>query len=105
MSTFEALRERLAPFYTSTVTDSGIHSVIFQPYLGKKVEPEDRVVTHEWNILGQCWTFLVVCDGLCPCMIDALDNTLIYFSCCSRQGTEVRTLQITLRRRSRVAFA
>ncbi|KAI0787834.1 protein serine/threonine phosphatase 2C [Fomes fomentarius] len=63
MSTFEALRERLAPFYTSTVTNSGIHSVIFQPYLGKKVEPEDRVVTHEWNILGQRWTFLVVCDG------------------------------------------
>lgn len=57
----DALRERLSAFYTAAVSDTGAHTVTFQPFLGKKIE--DRVVAEEWVISGQRWVFLAVCDG------------------------------------------
>ena len=60
MATVETLRARLSAFYTAKVI-SGAHSVTFQPRLSKNIE--DRVVTEEWDLLGQRWIFLAVCDG------------------------------------------
>ncbi|KAI0749458.1 protein serine/threonine phosphatase 2C [Daedaleopsis nitida] len=57
----DTLRERLSAFYTATVSDTGAHTVTFQPFLGKKIE--DRVVAEEWIISDQRWIFLAVCDG------------------------------------------
>ena len=61
MSTLEDLRARLSAFYISAITAAGVHSVTFQPYHGKK--NEDRVVTEDWDIHGQRWIFMAVCDG------------------------------------------
>jgi pyruvate dehydrogenase phosphatase len=39
----------------------GVHAVSFQPMLSRV--NEDRVVTENWDIGGQTWLFLAVCDG------------------------------------------
>ena len=38
-----------------------VHTVTFQP-LGPK-KNADRMAVEQWNILGQRWLFLAVCDG------------------------------------------
>ncbi|KAI0711970.1 protein serine/threonine phosphatase 2C [Cerioporus squamosus] len=61
MPSVAALRARLSAFWTAQVSASGVHSVTFQPFLEKKIE--DRVTVEEWDINGQRWVFLAVCDG------------------------------------------
>ncbi|KAL7279103.1 hypothetical protein ACG7TL_006941 [Trametes sanguinea] len=58
----EAARQRLIEAFQSTKASSpDVHAVTFQP-----LEPDcnaDRMVTERWNIPGQRWLFLAVCDG------------------------------------------
>ncbi|TFK93949.1 protein serine/threonine phosphatase 2C [Polyporus arcularius HHB13444] len=61
MSSVAALRERLSKFWTAEVSNSGVHSVAFQPFLEKQIE--DRITVEEWDICEQHWIFLAVCDG------------------------------------------
>ncbi|ETW76513.1 hypothetical protein HETIRDRAFT_389539 [Heterobasidion irregulare TC 32-1] len=62
MSTLDDLRGELAAIYADSKIDTlGIHTVTFQP-LRSRIS-EDRLVTEEWNILGQQWLFLAVLDG------------------------------------------
>ncbi|KAJ6520317.1 protein serine/threonine phosphatase 2C [Mycena sanguinolenta] len=39
----------------------GVHTVTFQPALTRR--NEDRIVTERWEVRGQTWLFLAVCDG------------------------------------------
>ena len=41
--------------------EAGVHTVTFQPLLSRV--NQDRVVTESWDISGQTWLFLAVCDG------------------------------------------
>ncbi|RPD61194.1 protein serine/threonine phosphatase 2C [Lentinus tigrinus ALCF2SS1-7] len=61
MSDIEFLRERLSAFWQTRVSDSGVQSITFQPFLKKKIE--DRIAVEEWDIHGQRWVFMAVCDG------------------------------------------
>ena len=62
MSSIEDLRSRLATVYTSRKTDFGVETVTFQPSHTKP--NEDRMVCEKWDIFGQQWLFLAVCDGM-----------------------------------------
>ena len=63
MSTLNEVREELSALCESRKLESlGIHTVTFQP-LRSRVS-EDRMVTEEWNVLGQQWLFLAVLDGI-----------------------------------------
>ena len=56
------VRNRLTEFYTSTALDPiGVHAVTFQPL--RSHLNEDRMVIEEWDIEGDKWLFLAVCDG------------------------------------------
>lgn len=62
MSKLDDARGRLETFLSkTTVKEMGVHTVTFQPDLNRI--NEDRFVTEEWEILGQKWLFLAVCDG------------------------------------------
>ena len=63
MSTLDELRANLAAVYADRELNTlGIHAVTFLP-LRSRIS-EDRLVTEEWNILGQQWLFLAVLDGI-----------------------------------------
>lgn len=60
--TLDDVRNRLTEFYTSTALDPiGVHAVTFQPL--RSHLNEDRMVIEEWDIEGDKWLFLAVCDG------------------------------------------
>jgi pyruvate dehydrogenase phosphatase len=62
METLEQLRRKLLGLCIGTkLEEEGVHTVTFQP-LHSKIN-EDRVVTKSWDIDGQRWLFLAVCDG------------------------------------------
>ena len=62
METLEQLRRKLLGLCIGTkLEEEGVHAVTFQPLLSKI--NEDRVVTKSWDINGQRWLFLAVCDG------------------------------------------
>ncbi|RPD58356.1 protein serine/threonine phosphatase 2C [Lentinus tigrinus ALCF2SS1-6] len=62
MSELEAARAKIQSTYIATKTDFGAHTVTFQPLLTR--QSEDRLVTECWEIQGQKWIFLAVCDGI-----------------------------------------
>ena len=61
METLEQLRRKLLGLCIGTKSKEGVHAVTFQPLLSKI--NEDRVVTKSWDINGQMWLFLAVCNG------------------------------------------
>ncbi|KIM75627.1 hypothetical protein PILCRDRAFT_13408 [Piloderma croceum F 1598] len=61
METLEQFRCKLVSLCVGTKLDEGVHTVTFQP-LKARVN-QDRVMTEKWNISGQTWLFLAVCDG------------------------------------------
>jgi hypothetical protein len=75
MATLEEVRRKLTGMCMGTkLEEEGVHAVTFQP-MPSKVN-QDRLVTEQWNIDGQTWLFLAVCDGE-PCSISLRDVTLI----------------------------
>ncbi|TFK93948.1 protein serine/threonine phosphatase 2C [Polyporus arcularius HHB13444] len=65
MSDLETARANVRSLCIATKTDFGAHTVTFQPLLTRK--SEDRLVTECWEIQGQQWLFLAVCDGIGGC--------------------------------------
>jgi pyruvate dehydrogenase phosphatase len=64
METLEQLRKKLLSLCLGTkLEEEGVHTVTFQPLPSRITE--DRVVTKSWDINGQRWLFLAVCDGHC----------------------------------------
>jgi pyruvate dehydrogenase phosphatase len=62
METLEQLRRKLVSLCIGTkLEEAGVHTVTFQPLLSRV--NQDRVVTESWDISGQTWLFLAVCDG------------------------------------------
>ena len=62
METLEQLRRKLVSLCIGTeLEEAGVHTVTFQPLLSRV--NQDRVVTESWDISGQTWVFLAVCDG------------------------------------------
>ena len=61
MPELEAARAKISSTYIATKSDCGAHTVTFQPLLTR--QSEDRIVTESWEIHGQRWIFLAVCDG------------------------------------------
>jgi hypothetical protein len=61
METLEQFRSKLVSLSVGTKLDEGVHTVTFQP-LKARVN-QDRVMTEKWDIGGQTWLFLAVCDG------------------------------------------
>jgi pyruvate dehydrogenase phosphatase len=57
----EARRKFVTLCKGTTFKEHGVHTVTFQPLLSKV--NQDRVVTETWDIAGQTWLFLAVCDG------------------------------------------
>ena len=64
MEKLEQLRTKLVSFCVGTkLEEEGVHTVTFQPMLSRI--NEDRVVAENWDVGGQTWLFLAVCDGKC----------------------------------------
>ncbi len=61
MSDLETARANVRSLCIATKTAFGAHTVTFQPLLTR--QSEDRLVTECWEIQGQKWLFLAVCDG------------------------------------------
>jgi hypothetical protein len=62
METLEQLRSKLMNLCIETkLEEEGVHTVSFQP-LKSRIN-QDRLVTERWDIGGQTWLFLAVCDG------------------------------------------
>ena len=61
METLEQFRNKLVSLCVGTKLDGGVHTVTFQ--LLKARVNQDRVMTEKWDIGGQTWLFLAVCDG------------------------------------------
>ena len=62
METLEQLRGKLVNLCIGMkLEEEGVHTVSFQP-LKSRIN-QDRVVTEKWDIGGQTWLFLAVCDG------------------------------------------
>jgi hypothetical protein len=62
METLEQLRRKLLSLCIGTkLEEEGVHTVTFQPLLSRI--NEDRMATKSWDINGQRWLFLAVCDG------------------------------------------
>ena len=64
METLGQIRGQLLSLCIGTKLEGeGVHTVSFQP-LESRVN-QDRLVTEKWDIGGQTWLFLAVCDGKC----------------------------------------
>ncbi|KAJ7640772.1 protein serine/threonine phosphatase 2C, partial [Mycena polygramma] len=61
MSLDEARKRLSAKCFSTELENLGVHTVTFQPLLSRR--NEDRVVTEFWDIKGNTWLFLAVCDG------------------------------------------
>ncbi|KAI0711971.1 protein serine/threonine phosphatase 2C [Cerioporus squamosus] len=82
MSELETARANVLSLCVATKTDFGAHTVTFQPLLTR--QSEDRLVTESWEIQGQKWLFLAVCDGIGGCY--ASQNVAANLPACIRDG-------------------
>ncbi|KAH9856579.1 protein serine/threonine phosphatase 2C [Lenzites betulinus] len=60
MSSLDSVRDEFRRLCIAT-QESSFHSATFQP-LDERPN-QDRHTTQQWDIMGQTWTFLAVCDG------------------------------------------
>ncbi|KAJ6451699.1 protein serine/threonine phosphatase 2C [Mycena vitilis] len=61
MSLDDARKRLSAKCFSTELENLGVHTVTFQPLVSRV--NEDRVVTERWDIKGDSWLFLAVCDG------------------------------------------
>jgi pyruvate dehydrogenase phosphatase len=62
MENLEQVRSKFVGLCVGTkLEEAGVYAVTYQP-LKSRVN-QDRVVTEKWDIGGQSWLFLAVCDG------------------------------------------
>ena len=62
MENLEQVRSKFMGLCIGTkLEEEGVHAVTYQP-LKSRVN-QDHVVTEKWDMGGQSWLFLAVCDG------------------------------------------